>query len=228
MFIFPAHRFNPDPVKVGVMERVVTGSESIAGDEDVVSTDGGGRWQITFAGIDLDTPEMQRLWRMWDGHMAGGAQPVLVPLLTLATAPRPFAGRGEATPSDILADDADFPESVSFAAPSIVATIAADAALRATTVQIEVTQGAQIRGGEVFSVGERAHEIVRVTARDGAKATCLIRPPLRTAVEEGDPVNFDWPMVRCRAVVDQDMIPEMSGPYGTVAISFAEDFSDAG
>lgn len=227
MFVFPAHRFNPNPVKAGVVERVVTGSESIAGDEDVVSTDGGGRWTIEYGEIDLDDPDMKRLWTMWSGHLAGGAQVVLVPVLTLDTAPRPFAGSGPATPSDILTDDPDFPQSVGFAGTYIVANVAADAALRATTIEIEVSQGAQIKGGEVFSLGDRAHEIVRVTGRDGSKATCLIRPPLRGAVEEGASVNFDWPVVRCRMSPDQDTIPAMSLGYGSSAVSFVEDFSDA-
>lgn len=225
MFIFPAHRFNPGIVKAGVASRVIYGGTSLAGDQDVIATDGGGWWEIVYSEIDLDSVELQRLWEMWTSHMAGGVQAFLVPVLSLETAPRPVAGNGLAMPSAIYADDDDFPTEVRFASPYIVAEVGASAALRATTLIIEVTQGARIMGGEKFSIGARAYKVERVTARSGLQATCTISPPLRAAVAPGDAVNFEWPAVLCHLVPGQDLNPSMQfGMHGSINVAFQETF----
>lgn len=228
MHIFPAHKFNPDPVKAGVSPRVITGGESLAGDTDVIATDGGGRWEIVYSDLDLDSPENQRLWEAWTSYMAGGARAFLAPVLSVDTAPRPVAGNGLATPSDIWADDDQFPTEVRFASPYIVAEVVDAAILRATTLTILVTQGARIQGGEKFSIGDRAYKIERVTARNGFEATCTISPPLREAVDAGAAVNFEWPVVQCRLAPGQDLNPDIQlGMYGSISVAFIEDFSDA-
>ncbi|PZR42788.1 MAG: hypothetical protein DI537_62450 [Stutzerimonas stutzeri] len=225
--IFPAHRFNPATVQADIVAQVISGGQALSGDEEVIQTDGGGRWQIAYTDIDLDDRAMRRFWNQWTSFIAGGAEVFLVPLLSLEDAPRPFGGEGLLDPSDIADDGSAFPESVAFASPYIVARVAADAALRATTLQIEVTQGARIVGGETFSVGERAYRIERVLSSAGDTATCRIKPPLRASVAVDNLVNFDWPVVRCRGVVGQDLGADvLNGQFATVAISFVEDFSE--
>lgn len=222
--IFPAHVFNPDPVTADVVQRVISGGTALNDVEDVVATDGGGRWQIAYGDVELDSPYLQRLWAAWTSYLAGGARSLLVPILSLETAPRPIAGNGWATPSDIVANDDYFPTSVGFASPYIVAAVTADAALRATTLQIAVSQGAQIEPGMKFQVGVRAHKVEQVTARSGLAATVKISPPLRDAVSAGAPVNFDWPCVVCRGVVGQDIAASIVlGMFGNTTISFVED-----
>ncbi|WP_218000325.1 hypothetical protein [Sphingomonas soli] len=205
------------------MPRVLSGGTALSGEEDVISTDGGGRWEISYGEMDLDNIDLQRAWDAWTAHLAGGAQSVLVPILSLKTAPRPFAGSGLASPSDIYADDDVFPTEVRFASPHIVAVVGADAALRATTVEIVISQGAMIQHGVKFSIGKRGYKVGRVTARDGLSATCKISPPLREAIETGDAVNFDWPVVECRAGIGQDLASAITmGMFGTTSISFVE------
>lgn len=229
MFIFPAHRFNPDPVRADVVPRVVSGGTALSGEEDVIQTDGGGRWEISYGEMDVDGIDLQRLWDAWTGHLAGGAQSVLVPILSLGTAPRPIAGNGFADPSDIYADDEYFPTEVRFASPHIVSVVGANAALRATTLQIVIEQGSRIQPGVKFSIGRRAYKVNRVTASGGLSATCVITPPLREAVTAGTSVNFDWPVVEARAVLGQDLGAAISlGMFGTTAISFVEHISDGG
>lgn len=229
LYVFPAHRFNPDPVKADVVPRVVSGGTALSGDEDVIQADGGGRWEINYGEIDVDGVELQRLWDAWTGHLSGGVQPILVPILSLATAPRPIAGNGLADPSDFYDDDDYFPTDVRFASPLIVAAVSASAALRATTLQVAVSQGAAIQPGMKFSIGYRAYKVERVTARSGMTATCIVSPPLREAVSVGAAVNFDWPVVVCRAVVGQDLAATVTlGMFGTTTVSFVEDTSYAG
>lgn len=227
--IFPTHRFNPTPIKAGIVENVISGGVALSGDEDVIATDGGGRWRITYSNINLRGPALLRLWDAWVSHMAGGAQPILVPLVSLTTAPRPVAGNGLARPSGIYANDPQFPTEVRFASPYIVATTVGVTALRATTITIAVAQGARIGGGERFSIGGRSHKIERVLSRPTEmSAVCVINPPTRSAIAAGASVNFEWPVVQAKAVPGQDLDPDVSyGRNATVSISFVEDFSDA-
>lgn len=224
MFIVPAHVLKPNPVRADVVPRVIRGGVALDDQEDVIQTDGGGRWNINWGEIDLDDIYNRQLWDAWTAHLAGGAQSVLVPILSLETAPRPIAGNGLAVPSDIVANDDWFPTSVGFASPHIIATVGADAAVRATSIVIDVGQGSEILPGMKFGLGgNRAYKVERVTARDGLTATCKITPPLRAAIEAGDPVEFDWPVVECRAVIGQTLAPDISfGLFGTVSVSFVE------
>jgi len=226
--IFPAHRFNPPQIKAGVVENVISGGVALSGDEDVISTDGGGRWRVTYSGIAIRTVALQRLWDQWVSHMAGGAQPILLPLVSLTTAPRPFAGNGLARPSAIYANDSQFPTEVRFASPYIVATTVGAVAPRATTITIAVAQGARIQGGERCSIGSRALKIERVLSRPTQmSAVCKVSPPTREAIASGTSVNFEWPVVQAKAVPGQDLDPDIAyGRNGTVSITFVEDFSD--
>lgn len=226
MIIVPVHLWNPNPVKADVFPRVISGGEALNGDEDVIQTDGGGRWEITYSEIDLDGPDALRVWDQWTSYLAGGARVVLAPVLLLETGPRPIGGDGALMPSDLHYDDIAFPTVVRMAAPYIVARVAANAPLRATSVQIEVTLGARLRGGERFSIGDRAYKVERVTARAGQTATCIITPPLRAPIVTDMIVNFDWPVVRAKAVVGQSLAADVfNGQFSTVSLSLVEDFS---
>lgn len=229
MFIVPAHVWNPDPVQAGIVHKVISGGTSLNDDETLIQTDGGGRWQISYGEIDLDAPYSRRLWDAWVSYLSGGVRRVLVPILSLDTAPWVSAGDRMADPANIWADDDYFPTQVRFAHPYIEAETAGDVALRATTMAINVTRGSRLTPGMKFSVGNRAHIIERITARDGQQATCIVSTPTRAAIPAGTAINFDWPAVQCRAQIGQDLIPNISqGQFGTVSISFVEDFSDVG
>lgn len=222
MFIFPAHLFNPSDVQAVIGRRTVTGGESLSGDEDVIATDGGGRWEITYSGIDLSTPQLVRAWEAWDSHLASGVGECLVPLVSIETANRPAQGKDLADPSDIYADDELFPETVEYAAPYIIASVSADAPLRATSISIEVSKGARLIGGEKFSVGDRAYKIERETSPGIFK----IDPPLREAVSGEASIEIAWPVVKCRLEPSRSIVPSFSqGPFGEAEIRFVEKFN---
>lgn len=222
--IFPAHIFCPETVTAAVVPDVVSGGTSLAGEQDIIEADGGGRWMITMGGIALDDPATQRLWKAWAAKLSGGAFSVLVPLLSVATAPRPIAGNGLATPSDIHANDDHFPTEVRFASPYIVAALAAPVALRGTTMQIAVTQGAAVQPGMDLSIGIRAYTVQEVVSRSGLTATVKVTPPAREAIASGAAVNFDWPVVVARAAAGQNLSAAISfGLYADTEIQFVED-----
>lgn len=224
MYVWPAHLFNPTGIKADVAPIMISGGVALNGDETVVQTDGGGRWQITYSGIVLRSPQMIRKWDAWTSYMPGKA--FLVPLVSLLTAPRPHAGGMVARPSSIAADDDYFPEDVRYAVPHIIAETVGDMP-NPVTVTINVIQGARIEGGEKFSIpGMRGHKIERVTSRSGQMATCIISPPARPGIPAGSSVNFEWPVVQCKLVLGQDLSPNLSyGRRAEMTISFAEDFS---
>lgn len=219
MFIFPAHLFNPKEVNARPVGRVTSGGRALNDEEDVIATDGGGHWRIDFVGIDLRAPAQQRAWSAWQGHLGSGTVECLVPLLSLATAPRPYLGKFPARVPQLSVDDDLFPTSIAYSAPYIEAKVTVSAALRATSLRIIVTTGGTIKGGEKFSIGDRAYRIIRPTAAN----TFQIEPPLREAVAANTVVNFDWPLLLCRAAPGEDFEGAIRlSRFGEKAISFVE------
>lgn len=221
--IFPLHRLSVDSITPTVRKRTISGGTSISGEEDVIQTDGGGRIEVTVDGVQLDDPETQRLWNAWDAYLSGGVNECLVPLVTLGTGPRPWAGNLPVEPSVIGDNDDTYPTIVAYRAPLIRARLNADAALRATTLSVSVEQGSALQGGEWFSIGERAYRIERVIARAGMAFTIRTDPPLREAVTAGTLVEFEWPVVKARLSPGTSLIaPLMIGMYGDASAQFVE------
>jgi hypothetical protein len=221
LYYFPTHLLHPETVRAGVQAREISGGVALSGDETIIQTDGGGRVEITYTDIDLDDPEVRRIWDVWQDYLSGGT-PVLVPVCSLELAPIP-AG---ASPASFAGDDPYFPTSVGFSPPYIIAETVGAAAIRDTSITLEVTQGDPPKPATWFCVGSRSYRIRRVLAVVGDEYTVEFSPPLREAIPDGTPVNFDWACVQCRAVTGQDLIPSiMQGKFATVSISFFEDFS---
>lgn len=230
MFTFPTNLFNPANIKLAPAGRTISGGESLLGETDVIRTDGGGYWVVAFAGIDLLSRDEIRAWEAWESHLAGGVQRCLVPVPSLLTAPRPTAGGRLAMPSALVptSEDRCFPEALAFAAPLIVAKVTSAAALRATTIVINIEQGARLQGGERFAVnhpakGRRMYRVERVTARSGQQATCIVWPPMREAIAANTAADFDWPSFVATLVPDSDISPDIGmGDDATVEVTFRE------
>lgn len=216
--IFPAHLFRPKTVSARVVQRVISGGQALNGEEDVIATDGGGRWRIEFSEIELHTPAQHRAWDAWQSYLQQGAVQCLVPLLTISTAPRPQQWDRPMPVSRLIANDPVFPTTVGYAKPQIEAAVLAAAPLRATTLLIGIAMGSSIAGGEAFSIGERAYRIIMPVA-GGHR----IEPPLRDAVTAGSAVEFDWPVVRAVSSPGDDFSGSISrGRFGTKQITFVE------
>lgn len=212
-------------MKANLASRVITGGESINGEIDAIATDGGGRWQVTYSGIDLTNPRVQRQWEAWEAYLDGGAVDCLVPMLSVARANRPFGGGQPARVHGLLADDPLFPTSLAYAAPYINASITADAALRATELTINVTRGAPLQGGETFSIDGRGYRIQRVKSRPTTQSAVVdIRPPLREALTNGDALEFAFPLLKCRLQPNQDIgLDIFQNQSANTSITFVEN-----
>lgn len=231
MLTFPVHLFNPESIQLRPAASVVQGGESLSGLVDTIRTDGGGYWIIAMRGIELYTDDKLRAWQAWQDHLQSGVQQVLVPAPELRHAPRPFAASRPSQLEDGAPEDPYFPEAVSFATPWIIAKVVAGAALRATQLQIEITNGARLKGAERFAidhptVGRRIYRVGRILSRSGQQATVMISPPLREAVLADDAVDFDWPSVVAVMVPDTEISPEIRhGRTARVDITFRESFA---
>lgn len=82
------------------------------------------------------------------------------------------------------------------------AQLAADAALRATDLQVTESATTGIRPGHRFSIGDRLHE-VQLAWTDGARRL-RVQPPLRAAAASGAPLNLFAPICRMRRADDAD------------------------
>lgn len=219
-YVFPAHIFNPREVSARIVESVISGGKALSGDEDVIATDGGGRWEVSYSGITLRSPTQIRAWEAWEGELARGITDVLVPMLSLGSANRSSHGRGLMAVSKLLYDDPVFPSVVSYSAPHIVAHLGAGASVRATSLNIVVDKGAPLTGGEKFSLAGRGYRVVRETSPGIFK----VEPPLRDAASSGAACNFDWPTVKCRSAPGESWSPTIEyGRRAEVSIRFLEN-----
>ncbi len=219
MFIFPAHILTPLSIARRVEGQVLSGGTSLAGEEDTIYADGGGRWLIEYTGIELPDEDTVRVWEAWSEYLSGGVVECLVPLISFATSPRSYLGTRKKRPSNLYYDDREWPTVLRYSSPEHEAEFAADAALRATTVALTVQKGPHPRGGEVFSYDGRAHRIIRKTGEN----LYLIRPPLRQATPAGTPAIFDFPLVKATAARGQQLgVPLFRGQQATVGIQFWE------
>ncbi len=219
--IFPAHVLNPDPVRAGIAGRLISGGTSLSGDETVIQTDGGGRIEITYGEMDLDDPDNRRLYDIWQDYFSAG-NPALIPVLALELAPVP-----DGASSAFVANDPYFPTAAGFSPYYVIAETVGAASLRATSIVVEVSQGDAPKHATWFGLGARAYRIQRVESLGSNQYLLSFLPPLRAAIADGTYVNFDWPCVQCRAVLGQDLIPNISlGQYGSISIAFVEDFSE--
>lgn len=231
MLTFPTHIFRPKSIQIKPISVTLEGGESLSGEQDVLQTDGGGRWQISMSGIMLDTPDKIRAWRAWEDTLYGGTIQCIVPVADIRQAPRPVVSGVPTSPGPLANGSADpyFPEAVGYATPYIVATIVDAAALRATQVKINVSQGSALKGGEVFALnhatkGRRIYRIARVISRPtGTSAIVQIRTPLREAVAGGMAADFDWPSVVCTLLPSAEISPNLQqGHFDELSIVFVE------
>lgn len=208
--------------------RTISGGRSFAGVMPMLRADGGGLWTATLGDVQVSTAAQVKAWRALAGKLDGGARAFVMEARDERFAPWPGAAvdQLEATNSDGSAPS----DGTVYVTDLIGAEVAADAALRATSLTLTLTNAAALQGGEHFSIqhyhhSHRLYRIVSVTINDSGDSVVEIRPPLREATTAGTRVEFDYPKCVMRLATPDTMDLDLTRRlFGDATLSLIEDF----
>lgn len=198
----------------------------------LVRTDGGGLWTATLTDVTIKTAAQVRLWRALAALLDNGAASIVLPLCDRRQMPAPLVnGRPVYTlPTVPHSDDALFDDGSGYRSNVITAKLSSTAALRSTSIKIEVDVGGDLQGGELFSIlhqtiGWRLYVIGTAVKTSAGNFTCSIRPPLREGTARTTPVEFDKPRCVMRLAAEDGMkLPLDLRRTGQGSPSFVETF----
>lgn len=209
-----------------------SGGVSLSGYEDVIGTSGGGIWRADFTNADFgdrnDEGRAETLsWRAVNAAMQGGS--ISVDVLFCDPLHQPVSGDGEAVPHS---DRTPFADETLYRSSSASGTVLAvvngqAGGNRATILDIALTSGRPLLGGERFSYqgaggwGVRAAEIYSVETISGGYRI-EISPPIRGGIKAGDMLDFDKILCRMRRTSPASN-PLNMGAFSSASISFQED-----
>lgn len=215
--------FSPEGNEAGLDRRVISGGTAIDGAEDVIATDGGGHWFVEISDPYLDEPPVAKAWRALSGYLDSGATPIILSLCDARHQPTNGFLSVPHSDGSPFSDDTEYQQADS------EVTVAADAGLRATTLNVAIALLPEpLLGGERFSIDhpfmrDRPYEIIEILAQDEESATLRFRPPLREAVTSGTNLNFADP--RCVVRLDGAMrSPTTLGFMESPGARFVEHF----
>lgn len=215
---WPILTFPPLDINWRLASVTNSGGVSVGGITRRARTDGGGFWTCTMSGISIYNREQILAAQAIEARMDGGFVQVIVPHLSVNTAPWP----GGVIPANPLTSTA------------ISAQVDAPAAALATTLNIRIDTGEPLVGGERFSVdyGEASgypHVRLYTVALAGdpdvdGVQVCQIRPPLRNALTT-EHLNFNSPKCYMR-LTNPDAFMDAINQQVTTAMTlqFEEDF----
>lgn len=176
-----------------------SGGRALSGDEQLVATDGGGRWRARLPLQLVSTPDQVRTFRAVIEQMEFGTVPVVLPVLDTPHQPWPNA-IDDAARDLPYSDGSRHSDDSGFVNGAIVARLAAAAALRATVLEIEQVAMSSLKAGEYFTLahptaGPRLYVVKKIVDVSGSVRTVQIAPPLREGAGNNDPADFGEP--RC-------------------------------
>jgi hypothetical protein len=202
--MWPIDALAPRDVAFDIASRSIRAPATISGFSQVVASDAG-IWKATLANIRVHGRENVLAFRAIANLLEGQANPILIPLCR-GYQPIPEgaveAGLYDEFPHD---DGSFFDDDTGYIGQVINVTAAGPASARAVSLPVTITYAGTIEPGQHFSIGERLYRVRTVTYAGVSSATITFRPPLREAVESGEPLNFDNPVCRMRLASDQEM-----------------------
>lgn len=223
LMVFPTHRFPFQSKDFDIDQALLSGGKALSGDEDVIASDGGGRWYADLGNADQYTRDRVMLWRAFKSAISYGAAPFVFPVSDIRH--QPSRGRVRVPHSD----GTTFSDDTLYASGDCEAGLTADAGLRATQISISMTLGKPLIGGERFTIvhpamRDRCYQIGRIIDQTATTATVQFHPPLREAAPAGGAVDFNNP--RCVMRLDGRMTAPLAGPrWATGSARFVEDFT---
>lgn len=223
--IFPTGRFGFGEQEVNIERQTLRGGTALSGEQDVVSTDGGGRVYAEFAKGPLVDRALNLAWRALVTILEEGVTPVIVPFCDLRHQPYGAVALTGGVPHS---DGSPFSDDSLYVSGTGGGALVTDYPLRATTIRILTTIAQPLIGGEWFAIQHptknwRAYRIAKVEPVAGAPGgyDVSFRPPLREAVVYGEAVELINP--RCLMIMDQQANTRLEHHrYGEAAIRFVE------
>jgi hypothetical protein len=220
--VFSPCIFAPDGIEVELEQRTISGGATINGAEDVIATDGGGRWMFELSDPYLDEIVTAKAWRAMSAYLGDG-RAIVVRICDARH--QPTAGFS-AVPHD---DASPFSDQTEYVSGDSEVVVTADAALRATSLSIDIVELPEdLVAGERFSIAHPTmlDRLYTVTEIDD-DGTIHFAPPLREAVTAGTELNFADP--RCVMRRDGDMrSPTRLGYVESPGARFVEHFPGPG
>jgi hypothetical protein len=220
----------------------VSGGQSSVG-QTYVRSDGGGFWTCKMSDVSLSGGRKgvdagrarQRvstlLWRAMRQIADGGVNQIVVPRNDALFRPWPTGIAqlsGDPVPHS---DESLFDDSSSYD-QSWIDIIAAAASLRATSLDITINLAGDLLGGESFSIqhqtkGWRVYEIGTVDMVSDTEATINFNPPLREAIGNDTPLEFDQPRCMMRLVAPSSMdLTVQPWTFNSASVDFIEDLRE--
>ncbi|ULK98839.1 hypothetical protein [Bradyrhizobium sp. I71] len=219
----------------------VAGGAIASGVGTLTRSDGGGYWTCQMSEIGLSgrsgqaVPDRGRdrqristlLWRAVRQVAAGGVTNLIVPRNDALFRPWP-EGTAQAPVELPHSDGAWFSDDAGYYQPTIDIVAAGAAALRATSLEIEIANSGALLGGESFSIehptwGWRLYEIATVDMVSDGEATITFNPPLREAVASGESLEFDRPRCLMRLAQPSSMdLRIVPWTFNSASVDFVE------
>ncbi len=212
---FPVALLKARSFRLDIVGAVISGGVTQSGQQQVVNATGGGLWSLQMEFNRFTRPEQLDGWRRIQYGSLGGVVEVNVSVCDLRQAPYGVP-HSDMTP---------FSDGTLYFSPDIVATLEANAALRATTARINVASGREPLGYFSLAYGDGRHELhfILSAVANGDDWDVTFVPPLRAAHTAGEAITFGHPLCTMR-LAQQDsmsMATEM-GRFGTGQAAFIE------
>jgi len=213
----------------------ISGGRALSGVHPFGRFDGGGYWVATMQDVQVSSSDNIRAWRALRTLLDGGVTAMAVEARDVYAAPWPIVGGAPLISADTATDDDVTLDDGSLLAGNVIsATLGADAALRATTVQINFASAGSttngLRGGERFSIQhttylDRLYEIGTVSSLGSGNYSVTIRPPIREAVSAGATCEFDYPRCIMRLADPAAMdLAQQRRLYAQASVKWVESF----
>lgn len=224
MDTWPRHLFPPVEERWRLMQVALSGPTAVAGVNRFARTDGGGVWVCEMTGIWLRTTAQIKAARALEALLDGGATSIIVPMCETAFAPYPNGYSAHLVPHS---DGTPFSDDTLYQGGLIDVTLAEAAALRATSLSVNLTASADLTGGERFSINHpgKSHRPYTVGK---VGDTLTIRPPLREATAADTELNFDSPRCVMRLANAEEFFGAIRlGRFSNLSPVFVESFDVA-
>lgn len=212
---FPAALLKAKSFRLDIVGQVISGGITQDGQQQVVNAAGGGLWALALEFPRFNRPDQIDAWRRIQYGSQGGVVEVNVSVCDLRQAPYGVP-HSDMTP---------FSDGTLYFSADIEATLAASAALRATTVRLNIASGREPFGFFSLAYGDGRHELHFITGAtaNGDDWDVTIVPPLRAAHTGGEPVTFGHPLCTMRLATPEAMSMAIEyGRWGTGQATFIE------